>query len=61
MGNLWLKINYQDLSGKMSKVIASFMELQEFLDDQAGSETTKPGICDNHDCPHRRQDKEGGE
>jgi hypothetical protein len=57
VGNLWLKVNFAQLNIKMSKVIVAFQELQEFLDEAGATETTKPAICDNNDCPHRRQDK----
>jgi hypothetical protein len=60
MGNLWLKINYQELSAHMSKVISSMMALQEFLDEAAGSQTTKPGVCERDDCPNRLKDKGEG-
>jgi hypothetical protein len=57
MGNLWIKVNYADLQVAMSKVVSAHMELQGLLDDAAGSESTEPAVCDNNDCPHRRQDK----
>jgi hypothetical protein len=60
MGNLWVKLNYAVLSELMKQINSAMYLLQKALDDAAGSESTKPGVCERHDCPHRLKNK-GGE
>jgi len=60
VGNLWIKLNYADLQVAMSKVVTAHMELQEFLDEAASSESCQPGVCENDDCPNRQKDKGEG-
>jgi hypothetical protein len=57
MGNLWIKVNYVELSEKMKKVEKAVYELEEFLDDAGASQTTQPGACERENCSHRIGEK----
>jgi hypothetical protein len=57
VGNLWIKVNYEVVAELMKQVNSAVYLLGQALDEAAASETTKPGVCERYDCPHRLEDK----
>jgi len=57
MGNLWIKVNYAVVSALLKQLQNIVLLLGKALDEAAASESCQPGVCENDDCPHRRENK----
>lgn len=60
MSQLWVHLNYRDISEIVSSLRSTADMLEERLDEVVKhAEDVKPWICTKPDCPHRTVDYDG--